>query len=385
MHLVERYATSCGIKINRPEIYQKYSPIPYNKYIVFNPQNVKNGAEYDHWQIVISTVFQFLASENIHIIQIGNKDSRKYSNCAFIDEASIDFQNLGYIIKNAELVLGVDGISNHIASSFNKKIVSLYYNINLENVKPYWGDKSNQKLLYPKTSSKPFYGSNKTHKSINSINPEEVCKSVLDLLNIKYPQMINTLFIGNNFNNRTLDVIPDGPINMDILKGTANLIVRMDLCFDEAILDNLLSHKKCIIVTKKSINPELIASQKQNILQIVYILDKDNDPNFIKFIKNNNIKYTLISEETDQIIDTFKLKYMDYGLIFKKNKNQKSFELPSNKQVYFRCSKVYFSSKGPFNGKYAWLNNLQNSQDVVDNETFWEDLQDLHIFTIDNF
>jgi hypothetical protein len=385
MHLVERYATSCGIKINRPEIYQKYLPIPYNKYIVFYPQNIKSGAEYDHWQIVISSIFQFLASENIYIIQIGNKDSKKYINCAFIDEASIDFQNLSYIIKNAELVFGVDGINNHIASSFNKKMVALYYNINLQNVKPYWGDKSNQKLLYPKTSTKPFYGSNKTHKSINSINPEEVSKSVLDLLKVKYPQMINTLFIGNNFNNRTLDVIPDGPINIEILKDTSSLIVRMDLCFDEAILNNLLSHKKCVLITKKPINPQLIANYKQNILQIVYILDKHNDLNFIKFIKSNNIQYTLISEEPEEVINSFKLKYMDYGLIFKKNKNEKNFELPKNKQVFFRCAKVYFSSKGVFNGKYAWLNNLQNSQDVTDDQAFWEDLQDFHIFTIDNF
>lgn len=383
MHLIERYATSCGIKINKPDIYQKYLPIPYNKYIVFYPQNIKNAAEYAHWQIVIDAISQFLTSENIHILQIGNKDSKKYTNCAFLDEASVDFQNIAYIIKNSELVLGVDSINNHIASSFNKKIVALYYNVNLQNVKPYWGDKSNQKILYPKILTKPFYGANNIHKSINLINPEEVCKSILGLLDAKYKQMINTLFIGDNFNNRTLDVIPDGPIDINILN-IQNLIVRMDLNFDETILNNLLMHKKCIIITKKSISVDLIKTHKQNILQIVYILDKDNDVEFVKFIKASDIQYVLLSEESDETINNFKLKYMDYGLIHKKNKNVKNFEFSKDKKVLFRCSKIYFSSKGVFNCKYAWLNDIKNSQDVIDNEIFWEDMQDFHIFTIDN-
>lgn len=383
MHLIERYATSCGIKINKAEIYQKYLPIPFNNYIVFYPKNQKTEAEYDHWQIVIDSLIQFLNQQNIQIIQIGNKDSKKYNGCAFIDEASIDFQNLAYIIKNAQLVLGMDGINNHIASSFNKKIVALYYNVNIENIKPYWGDKVNQRLLYPKIDKRPFYGSNKTHKSINKINPEEVIKSVLNLLNIKYPQMINTIYIGNSFHNKTLDIIPDGEININAIN-VPNLIVRMDLSFDETVLNALLMHKKCIIITKRPINKELITTYKNNILQIVYLLDKNNDPNFVKFIKNNNIQYILLSEESDEVINTFKLNYMDYGLIFKKEKNNKTFNLNKDKKYFFRCSKIYISSKGIFTSKYAWINNIQNFQEVIDDDILWEDLQDLHIFTVDN-
>jgi hypothetical protein len=76
---------------------------------------------------------------------------------------------------------------------------------------------------------------------------------------------------------------------------------------------------------------------------------------------------------------------MDYGLIFKKEKNKKTFELPENKKpIFYRSSKTYFSSKGIFTSKYAWLNNFQNFQEFIDNEILLEDLQDLHIFTIDN-
>lgn len=383
MHLIEKYATSCGIKINKPEIYQKYLPIPFNNYILFYPKNQKTEAEYDHWQIVIDTIIQFLNPLNIQIVQIGNKDSKKYNNCAFIDESSIDFQNVAYIIKNSQLVLGMDGIYNHIASSFNKKIVGLYYNVNIENIKPYWGEKVNQKLLYPKVGNRPFYGSNKIHKSINKINPEELIKSVLTLLNIKYPQMINTIYIGNNFHNKTLDVIPDGQININALN-IPNLIVRMDLSFDEVVLKDLVATKKCVIVTRRAINKELISTYKNNILQIVYLLDKNNDPSFVKFIKNNNIQYILLSEESDETINSFKLDYMDYGLIFKKEKNKKTFELSETKKAIFRSAKTYFSSKGIFTSKYAWINNIQNFQEVIDDDILWEDLQDLHIFTIDN-
>jgi hypothetical protein len=195
---------------------------------------------------------------------------------------------------------------------------------------------------------------------------------------------MNTVFIGNSFHNKTIDIIPDGEINLEPLISISNLIVRMDLNFDEKILEQLLINKKCIIITKKSIDLDLINKYKNNILQIVYLLEEDNDLNFIKFLKNNNIQYLLLSEQTEEVINKFKLKYMDYGLIFKKEKNKKEFDLSNIKDLFFGCSKIYISSKGVFNTKYAYLNNINNLNKVIDDDVFWEDLQDLHIFTIDN-
>jgi hypothetical protein len=383
MHLIEKYAASCGVKITKPEIYQMYMPIPFDKYILFYPSNSKTSADYDHWQIVIDAIFDFIKNKGISIIQISNKNAKKYNNCAFLDEESINFNNLSYLIKNSELILGVDGINNHIASSFNKKIVSLYYNTNINNVKPYWGEKSNQILIEPKIESKPYYGNNKIYKTSNLIKPEEVIESILYLLNIKYNQMIKTLFIGNNFHNKNLEIIPDGEINISNIEAET-LIIRMDLSFNEEALEKILPNKKCIIFTNKNLNLNLIKKYKNNIFKIIYFLTEDNDVNFIKKIKSFNIEYTLVSESSDELINKYKIKYMDYGLIFKKEKNKINFEIPKDKKVFFRSSKIYLSSKGIYNTKYGWINNINNFQEIIDNELFWEDLNDLYIFTIDN-
>ena len=37
MHLIERYALNTGVKIDRPEVYQDYFPVPFKKFIVFAP------------------------------------------------------------------------------------------------------------------------------------------------------------------------------------------------------------------------------------------------------------------------------------------------------------------------------------------------------------
>lgn len=383
MHLIEKYATSAGVKISKPEIYYKYFPVPCDRYILFCPDNQKNDLTYDNWQVVLDGIYQFLQAVNISIIQIGNDKSKKYNNCFFLSDETIDYQNIAYLVKNSELILGVDGVINHLASIYNKKIVSLYSNVNTENFKPYWGDKTNQILLSPVYKNKPFYGGNKIHRNINTIYPETIIKSVLSLLNFKFNQMLNTVYIGNNFHNKTLDIIPDGNINLQNLN-IDTFIIRMDLSFNINILIDLLKIKKSIVVTDKPINKEIIIENKKNITKVIYFIKNENDPNFIKTLKYNNINYILISELEEDEINKIKINYMDYGLIIRKVKNIPNFELLKDKKYSYRSSKMYLSSKGIFNSRYAWQNNLKDHQKVENEDAFWEDLNDLYIFTIDN-
>ena len=53
MHLIERYALNTGVKIDRPEVYQDYFPVPFKKFIVFAPLG-KNHKKYLFWQEVIN-------------------------------------------------------------------------------------------------------------------------------------------------------------------------------------------------------------------------------------------------------------------------------------------------------------------------------------------
>ena len=40
MHLVEQYALSCGVKIDKPAVEVNFFPLPFDKYIIIHPSLV---------------------------------------------------------------------------------------------------------------------------------------------------------------------------------------------------------------------------------------------------------------------------------------------------------------------------------------------------------
>ena len=75
MHLLERYASSCGVKIGKPYIYDSYFPVSSGKFITFQPFS-KPAKNYDYWQEVVDIILPYLKQNNIDIIQIGAKEDR---------------------------------------------------------------------------------------------------------------------------------------------------------------------------------------------------------------------------------------------------------------------------------------------------------------------
>ena len=67
MHLVETYALSCGAKIDKPLIYEKYFPLPQVKYITFQPFSGAPSKNYDFWQQVIDILFPILQNKDISL------------------------------------------------------------------------------------------------------------------------------------------------------------------------------------------------------------------------------------------------------------------------------------------------------------------------------
>ena len=84
MHLVEAYATSSGLKINKPYIYTNFFPITSSKYICFHPFSKFPSKNYDYWQEVINIIHPYLKEKNIDIIQIGTKDDKRIDKCIHI-------------------------------------------------------------------------------------------------------------------------------------------------------------------------------------------------------------------------------------------------------------------------------------------------------------
>ena len=80
----------------------------------------------------------------------------------------------------------------------------------------------------------PSYSYREDAKTINTIMPEKIAKSICDLLEIKYEYPYETLWIGSEYVLRKIEVIPKSYVSNYEELGVDSLIMRMDLlgsCF----------------------------------------------------------------------------------------------------------------------------------------------------------
>jgi hypothetical protein len=382
MRLLDTYATNTGSKIDKPFIYSKYFPLPIGKYITFQAQTPYDSRNYSYWQEVISLIHPYLNKNNINIVQVGTKDEKPLNGVInLLGQTNIN--QLAYIIENNILHFGADSLCVHLSSYFNKLIVSLYSISNPNVAGPHFGDKSKHILLkgYERIGNKkPSYSQVESPKSIDEIKPEEIAGAILKLLDIKYSNLPESIYFGKDLNARSFELIPDEITDVNSIS-IENPIVRMDYCFNEQVLENILSAKKTIIFTNKSIKKDLIKKYKKNILQVIYIIEEDNDINFVKLLKNNSINYTLLSFLEESILNKYKIDYMDYNLIIdKKHKTKEDAKIIDANNLFYKSSRTLVSSKGQFISRYDWLYNSGNK--VVDDPEFWKEIDNFYIFKL---
>lgn len=384
MNIIEKYSLNSGLKIKKPEIYMKYFPMPIQKYIYFDPNNSIN---YKYWEEVFNLTGAILDQAKIDIVYVNYKSIQPMEiNSKIINLAKfkINKNQHAYLIKNSLLYLGTPSFGMNIASMFDKKIVSIFGDTNLQNEYPYWSSKENVKILTPKSNEKPYYGTEAIDTRINSIYPEEIAYSILDLLDIKYEKSFKTLFIGNNFSSRTLEIIPED-ISCFSSVGIKNPIIRMDYFFDEGILSEVLGlFESSIIFTDKSIDLNLINRYKNNISTIVYYIDEMHDVNFIKALKALGVKYSLVTKINLKDNPDIKLDYMELGLI----KEIRKREMPIQsfaQNIFYKTNRVLIGKHGKFMTKFDWENNRFSGKLIVpENGSFWdEDLDNLLIYAVD--
>ena len=111
MHLLESYALQNDLKIDRPEIYEKYFPLAVDKFITLDTSALQTGAMvYDHWSLVVAYLYERLKEEGISIVQLGSKDCVQLNGC-YQAVGQCDFNQRSYIIKKSLLHLSVNNES----------------------------------------------------------------------------------------------------------------------------------------------------------------------------------------------------------------------------------------------------------------------------------
>jgi hypothetical protein len=392
MHLIESYATSSGLKIGKPFILESYFPLALEKYICLQPYSKFNSKNYEYWQEVVDLILPHLRENNITIVQIGADKEPILQNCYSV-VGQTNIKQVAYIIKNSLMHVGADSFGAHIASGYGKKIVAVYSNNNIANVKPYWTKEEDMILLEPeRNGSKPSYSADENPRAINNIKPELIAQSILKTLNIKNKlSLINTIYLGRLFNNKIFHIVPDHVVERT---QTVNQgVVRMDLFFDEKNLNQQLKLMPCIISSDRPIDLDILKQNKAAILGVNYFIQDESSASFIKDLKRLNIKYQLYSYLEKDDLNKYKMAYIDEGIIIQVPLKHKEIEekitLQPNKNIFYKSNNLILSKGQVFLSEKAFFDNKpikninENVQEFYDIKIINENPNKFYIFSMD--
>jgi len=123
---------------------------------------------------------------------------------------------------------------------------------------------------------------------------------------------------------------------------------------------------------------------------LVYYIEDDHSPEFIKKIKGKSINYLLRSRKEGPELNDLKLDYFDYGLIQPiKPKSKNDFEELKDKNKLFYKSNYFIVHGNKFYpSTAAFLQKEQGSeqmshdpQPIIDVPIFWEEEEHFQFFT----
>jgi hypothetical protein len=167
----------------------------------------------------------------------------------------------------------------------------------------------------------------------------------------------------------------------------------MDYHFNEMFLFNILSVYKANVLTDKAININELVKFKNNILHVYFIINDESnfDIKFIENLKNNGIKFSILSFIPEDKIEKIKIHTMDFCNIIVKNlENNKDIIKSFNKNnLKFKSSKILLSqgkmypSFDNFKSNTSYKQSLHEHFDFQNNGDLYKELENLYIFSID--
>lgn len=382
MKTIEAYALSCGLKIGEPFILDKFFPLDFEKYIVIHPFSTP-AKSYDYWIDVINIIKPALDKASIQIIQLGATGERSLPGCANL-QGKTTLNQSAYIVKGALCLVGPDGFFSYVAGHYDVKSVTLYSSSNPENTETYWGHGKNRiSITGRRDMVKASYSTEETPKTINNIYPEVIAKAICSLLEIDLEYPFHTVHIGKDYLKEHLTVFPCSSFVQHAQDSSPEL--RMDLHFDENVLAQQLEQNKCVIVSDRPINLDLLKKYKPQIAAFVYLLKESDHPAFVKDLKKLGLNLFCFTHLSETEFEHKKINYYDLIKINVvpspdarlatqiKDKGVPLFYM--SRQNIFSDGKV-FNSQAAFSEKISAQNQITP---VIDSPQFWRQLDDFRI------
>lgn len=383
MHLLDRYALSCGVKIDKPFIFEHFYPISLDKYVVFQTSGKGNSRQYDYWPKVFSFIKDY--APDCKIVHVGLPTDQSVNGIDLDLRGKTNIKQLAFLIKNSSLYLGVDSLSAHLAGFYDKKIVALYSYCYSQNCYPVWGSLENKSLIEVDWTKygKPSFSLKEENKKINTILPEVIAKSVLDKLKIPNDlDKVKTLYIGKSYHTPVIEIIPNGgPLPSIIKNKICN--VRMDLFFNEKALFQLALVCNLNIITDKEIPIETLNKIANKTVALTVLASDKISVQYLEEIKILGFKLILIAND-DENWGRLAEKFFDFGLdkedVFGKKDIENSDQIDDS--CIFSSEKIIISDGKVYASKLSWKKDhpkLDKHSKVVDDPDFWEEVDHFYI------
>lgn len=383
-HLIEEYAKNLGVKIGKPIFPTHYMPIVDDKYITVHVDNKIDSKFYEFFPEVIELLKNLLKPLGYKIYQIGGGDDPQLP---FVDKSFLGFtrKQTSFIVKNSSLHFGIDSFPVHQASVFDVPIVVLYSHIYPSHANPYWSTSSKVRILEAdRGGRKPSYTYHEKPKSINTIKPEEVVKSVCELLNIPYTKSINTKFIGEQYSQAVVEIIPNFYGFAEELKNRL-INIRMDYFHNENNLLAWCSNYACHIIANKQVSIKALSECKNNIKKITFQIQntKDFPKEYLEAVKNLGLEISCSTKNKEELAEIRNF-YFDFRIELDEPPNQDSVnQLSQISNLKFLTKKDIFSNGKRYASK-AHVDSdkvfVDRASDVIYNESFWTDLDHYFIY-----
>ena len=384
MHLLDRYALSCGVKAARPFIDEAYFPLAEDNYIVFQTSGKGNSRQYDYWQKVFNLIRDYTTSYKI--VHVGLPSDQTVGGVDIDLRGQTSIKQLAYIIKNSKMYLGVDSLSTHLAGFYDKKIVSLYSYSYAQNCGPVFGSPANKTLIEVdwEKHGKPSFSFQEKEKKINTIFPEVIARAALKQLGVENDlDQFHTLHIGKNYHSPTIEVIPNAFSFHSIIKDKV-CNVRMDLSFNEDVLLGLAKYCLVNIISDRQISIEKISQIQSKIVGFTIVANDSISISYLSQLKASGIKVSLIAPDGPDW-PRLSAKFFDFCLDKEEvlTKDDVTNANQINNSCEFSSEKIILSDGKVYSSKIAWKNNspkTSRTTKVVDHPDFWEESEHFHIF-----
>jgi hypothetical protein len=392
MHLVEQYALSCGVKIDKPHVETSFFPLPFEKYIILHASSGMPSKNYDFFEDVVEVILPHLESQNIKIIQIGGSRDMPIGNCHHL-QGKTSLHQTFYLIKNCMALLGNDSFSTHVASGFDKKIVSLYGNSPKECCGPYWGKKENQSSIQAKLNSpKHSFSPNENKKSVNNICSWEVASSLLNLLGLKDDEALNleTIYHGHSYWNKSVEVIPNFYSEKQPEGFPPSVNLRLD--YRESVTDvgffidrslEWMQNRPTHLIFKDQIDLNIFRPFFKNLAKISFCISPSTNENYIKLLKKSGKPTSFFCDNPDQI-DEVQLKFLDSKVTLSPQglKKDLDFDISLCDNAFYKTSKVLLSQNKMYSSRASYLKNIEysNRELIIDSPEFWKEIQHYKLY-----